>query len=325
MWGADTQIRLRSAKLLVINLGGIGTETVKNLVLGGINSIEIQDDSVVREEDFAAQFFLPNDDSIIGQKKLPNVLSNIKDLNPRVKLTINTEPLSSLSREYFKSFDLIVATELTKPQMIALNGITREYGIPLYVSGTHGMFGYILTDLIKHESTKESEIGNQPREANTKINEVKTITNVKVNEKENKEVVTIQDTFEPLSTLFTSQKLPTQLNRRQLKRMSGALPLIFLLLDFDRLTNPDEVVNITTLAQKGQEVCTQLGLASSIVLQEYLELFSQQAFTEFAPVVAIIGGFLAQDIIQFLGKKESPINNCLVLDAVQSELPIYYL
>ena len=84
-----TQLRLRSAKILVINLGAVGTEVVKNLVLGGINSLEILDDSSVVEDDFLSQFFLPNE-NVVGKLKLPLVIDRIKDLNNRVNLSINT-------------------------------------------------------------------------------------------------------------------------------------------------------------------------------------------------------------------------------------------
>ena len=57
LWGTSTQLKLRSTKILVINLGAIGSEIVKNLVLGGINTIEILDNSTIQPQDFAAQFF----------------------------------------------------------------------------------------------------------------------------------------------------------------------------------------------------------------------------------------------------------------------------
>lgn len=325
LWGTDTQLRLRSAKVLVINLGGLGTEIVKNLVLGGLNTIEIMDSHTVKEEDFAAQFFLPNDDSIVGQLKLPLVSAAIKELNTRVNLLINTKSFAEVEPDYYKNFDLVVATELTKDEILTLNELTRHRGIPLYVGGLHGMFGYILTDLIKHESVKLSERGNQPRKANTAINPVKTITNVEVDEKENKEIVTVLDEYVPLSEIFSSKKLPKQLNRRQLKRLSPALPLIMSLLGIDRPADPADDVDKALLKSVLAKVCKSLGLAESVITEEYLDAFSTQAFAEFAPVSAVLGGILAQDIIQYLGKKESPINNCLIFDAVQSELPIYYL
>lgn len=325
LWGADTQLRLRSAKLLIINLGGVGTEIVKNLVLGGLNSIEILDPSVVKEEDFASQFFLPNDDAVVGELKLPLVLPAIKELNPRVNLLINTKKLEDVSAEYYKNFDLVVATELTKSEISDINTLTRNYGIPLYVTGLHGMFGYIFTDLIKHESRVESEMGNQPRVVGTNINEVKTITNVEVKESEKKEIVTIVDTFLPISEIFSSSRLSSQLNKRQLRRLSAALPLIFSLFELERPSNPEDDFDIQTLKTTLLKVASILGLPESVISDEYLQLFSSQAYTEFSPVAAILGGILAQDVIQYLGKKESPINNCLILDANSSEIPIYYL
>lgn len=303
----------------------MATEIVKNLVLGGINSIEILDGSTIKEEDFAAQFFLPNDDNIIGQPKLQHAISSIKELNPRVKLLVNTSLLQELHPSYYKNFDLVVATELTKADILEVNKITRGLGIPLYVAGLHGMFGYVFTDLIKHESKVESERGNQLREANTKINPVKTITDVQLREKDNKEVLTIVDEFSPLEDIFSSAKLTQQLNRRQLKRLSGALPLIFSLFEFKKQEDPEATIDILELTAVLLKVCEGFGLPHTVVNEEYLKLFSQQAYTEFAPVAAILGGIIAQDVIQYLGRKESPINNCLIFDAVQSEIPIYYL
>lgn len=322
-----TQIRLRSAKILVVNLGAVGTEVVKNLVLGGINTIEILDDSKVKEEDFGAQFFLPNDDSIVGQPKLPLVIEKIKDLNNRVHLSINTNLLSQYLQDpqYFKTFDLIIATELNKKDILSLNEITRSLNIPLYISGLHGMFGYILTDLISHTAESEKDLGSQPRQPNTQINRVKTITNVKQDLDNNKEIVAIVDEFVPVKDIFASQELPNQLNKRQLKRLSSALPLIFSLFDFERPEDPEDVVDVEKLKLALIANCKNLNIPELVITDEYVELLSQQAFTEFAPVSAILGGCLAQDVIQFLSKKESPINNCLILDSLKSEMPIYLL
>ncbi|KAM9907507.1 hypothetical protein OXX69_006403 [Metschnikowia pulcherrima] len=324
LWGTDTQLRLRSAKLLVIRLGGIGTETVKNLVLGGINSIEILDDSVVREEDFASQFFLPNDDSIIGQQKLPHVISKIKELNTRVHLSTNTRSLKETDLEYFKSFDLVLATELDKQELLRVNHLTRSLNIPLYVAGLHGSFGYILADLIKHESVKTFDRGNQARSEGTAINGVKTITRAELVEKENKERVTITDAYVPLKEIFSSTKLTAQLNKRQLRRLSGALPLILSLFEISR-PEPENPVDISLLKQVSMQICERYQLPESTVSEEYLREFANQAYTEFAPSAAILGGILAQDVIQYFGQKDSPINNCLIFDSIRAEVPIFYL
>ncbi|KAK6461251.1 hypothetical protein DFJ63DRAFT_221845 [Scheffersomyces coipomensis] len=322
-----TQLRLRSAKILLFNLGAIGGEVIKNLVLGGLNSITIVDDSTVKEEDFAAQFFLPNDDSIVGQLKLPLVIDRIKELNNRVNLSIDTSPLSSIisNPDFLKQFNLVIATELTKTELIDLNSTTRKLNIPLYATGGHGSSGYILTDLIKHTATSEKDAGNVLRQANTKINRVKTITGVSYNESDNKETITVLDEYCPIADIFNSKELPNQLNKRQMKRLSAAFPLIFALFEIPRLEDPESIVDKDVLKSTALSVCESFGIPSSLVTEEYLEVFSNQAFAEFAPVAAILGGTLAQDVIQYLSQKESPINNVLILDSIKSEMPIYAL
>lgn len=327
LWGMDTQLRLRSFKLLLINVGGVGTEIVKNLVLGGLNSIELLDDSVIREEDYASQFFLPEDESAVGQLKLPMIVDSIKELNSRVELTTNTESLNTLlaeKPEYFKTFNLVIGTELNKLQMLSLNKVCRSNNVPVYFTGLHGLFGYIFTDLITHEATCEWDSGNQPRRAGTKLNRVKEIAKV-VQTKDGKELVTIKDVFGPISSIFDSKELPLQLNKRQIRRLSAALPIIFALLEIERPENLENVLIQADLRDRAITVCDSLSIPASIITDEYVELFSRNAFTEFSPVAAILGGCLAQDVIQMISKKESPINNVLILDSIKSEMPIYAL
>lgn len=308
----------------MINLGAVATETVKDFVLGGINSIEILDLATVKEEDFGAQFFLPKDASI-GALKLPLVEAAIRKLNPRVNLSTCTDHLEDKSEAYFQRFDLVIATELSKDTFLEVNRITRKLSLPLYVAGLHGMFAYIFTDLIEHKSSKDHELGNRPRLPGTTINDVKKIVAVETKVDDSKEVVTIVDQYFPLSEIFHSRKLRKQLRRRQLNKLSGALPMIFALFDIERPTDMEQCIDIDLLKKYLLEVCESLELPTQIVSEEYLELFSRNAYAEFAPSAAIVGGMMAQDVIQYLGGKDSPINNCVIFDAHRSEIPIYYL
>ncbi|KAI5961899.1 AOS1 [Candida pseudojiufengensis] len=325
LWGMATQLRLRSTKILVINLGAIGSEAVKNLVLGGINSIEILDPSYVKIEDFTAQFFLPNDESIVGQLKLPLVFDKIRELNPAVNLSINTNSINELSKDYsyLKKFDLIIGTELTKSQIFALNQSTRELNIPLYISGMHGMFGYILVDLIKHVSVNEMNESSIPRKAGTELSRNKTIIKVDSNKETKIDLVTIEDIYSTLKEIFNSKVLPTTLKRRELKKLD-ALTIIFALFDIERLDDsPESILDSELLWEKLIQTYENLGLDSSNISKDYFEEIKRQAFAEFSPTAAILGGTLAQDVIQYLSKNHSPINNVLILDAKEKAMPIY--
>lgn len=326
LWGMGTQLRLRSARVLIVNIGSIGLEIVKNLVLGGINSIELLDDSVIKPEDYGAQFFLPKDsDDKVGELKLPHIIESIQELNNRVELNINTESFESLlnnQAEFFKKFDLIVGTELTRVQITALNTLTRNFKSPLYTTGSHGMFGYVITDLINHITSSEKDIGNQPRKPDTPLNLHKIITEVKYNPSTNKEILTINDKYLPIDEIFHSKLLADQLTRRQLKRLTPALPIIMTLFHL-----PHELITFTVQEFKPSviQTCIDLGINPDIITDEYLQHFIDQGFTEFSPTSAILGGCVAQDIIQYLSKMESPINNVLILDGIRSEMPIFTL
>lgn len=54
--------RLRVTKLLLVGLGGLGSEVCKNIVLAGIKAITLMDDQKITEEDFFSQFLVTRDD-----------------------------------------------------------------------------------------------------------------------------------------------------------------------------------------------------------------------------------------------------------------------
>ena len=57
---------MRNATILVVNLRGVATEIIKNIVLAGIGKLLVVDDQDVSEEDLGAGFFFTDDD--VGKK-----------------------------------------------------------------------------------------------------------------------------------------------------------------------------------------------------------------------------------------------------------------
>lgn len=53
---------MRNATVLVVNLHGLATETIKNIVLAGIGKLIVLDGANVSEEDLGAGFFLTEED-----------------------------------------------------------------------------------------------------------------------------------------------------------------------------------------------------------------------------------------------------------------------
>lgn len=66
-----------------------------------------------------------------------------------------------------------------------------------------------------------------------------------------------------------------------------------------------------------------MGLEFTTIKDDYLEQFIKQQGVEFTPVASVIGGAVAQDVINILGKRQSPLNNFIVFDGITLDMPIF--
>jgi len=73
------------------------------------------------------------------------------------------------------------------------------------------------------------------------------------------------------------------------------------------------------------EANRDLGLPDDIVKSSFIGPFVENATSEVAPVAAVLGGILAQDVINVLGKREQPLQNFLVFDGDTATAPILTL
>ncbi|CCD26927.1 E1 ubiquitin-activating protein AOS1 NDAI_0J00350 [Naumovozyma dairenensis CBS 421] len=324
LWGMAAQANMRSAKVLLVNLGSLGTEITKNIVLSGIGHLTILDSHIVTEEDLGSQFFLSKDD--VGKSRLDAVGSKIKDLNPKVTLEFDNGVVECKNKEYFSQFDLIIGTELNKTRSTELNKITRSLKTPLYLAASNGLFSYIFVDLIQFDAVDEKIQSMKPTtigkvSSNREIIDVQTYK-AEDDEKIVHEKITTRNYYKSFEDMLQTATLEGKLNKRQLKKVSSLLPLTFTSLVSDI---PIETLSQEKLQELVIQVCEKLGLATSNISNEYVEQFQRQTNTEFAPVSAIIGGALSQDVINILGKKQAPLNNFIIFDGITLEMRIFEL
>ncbi|KAK0714953.1 nedd8-activating enzyme E1 regulatory subunit-like protein [Lasiosphaeris hirsuta] len=85
LWAASGQAALESANLLLVNsgTGGVGIETLKNLVLPGIGRFAIYDEAIVSEADLGLNFFL--DEDSLGKARSQSLTAHLLELNPEVQ------------------------------------------------------------------------------------------------------------------------------------------------------------------------------------------------------------------------------------------------
>ncbi|CAG8607816.1 13162_t:CDS:2 [Ambispora leptoticha] len=300
LWGLEAQQRMLSSKILVVGMRGLSNEVCKNLVLAGIGSLTILDDQKVTPEDLGAQFFLSAND--IGKNRAVASRDRIRNLNPRVVVTADSDNLAKKSEEFFSKFDVICLTDCDLDTLIRVNEICRKFDKKLYASSTMGLFGYIFCDLNYHEETKEAKLDKEEPE-------------VKRTKKETQYV--------SLETSLSKTDW-AQVKFKKLKKISEVLWAIPIIWKFQqkegRLPNPEDTSN--------DETSDFMKLRS--ISNEYLKsinvepsLFTNGVSAEISPVCAIVGGILAQDILKALSQKGPPINNFFVFNGTDCSGIVY--
>lgn len=331
LWGTAAQAKIQSAKVLVITMRALANEVVKNLVLAGIGSVTLLDGAPVSEADLGAQFFLADDDAPLGKNRAEAAAPAVARLNPRVQVRVDAESVAAKGPGYFAAFDVVIATDLDPDAFNIINTATRINGKPFYAAGSHGLYGFVFSDLIEHDYVIERHLSNVAAQPGPETR-TRSILDVKTKREGGKttELVTKRELY---STWFLASDLavlPPEYtkSKRRLKNVSPALPCLRALWEFQQLkagavpSNRDDLKLFTQMATQKHKA---LGLPSETLRPDFLRSFLQNLGSEYAPVTAVLGGLLAQDVINVLGHSQQPIQNMAIFDADTMEAPVYPL
>ena len=113
IWGAHGQQALESTRICLLNCSPTGSETLKNLVLGGIASFTTVDQAVVEASDLGNNFFLES--SHLGLSRAQHVTELLKELNEAVTGSyVQESPQELIENQpsFFKNFHLVIATQV---------------------------------------------------------------------------------------------------------------------------------------------------------------------------------------------------------------------
>ncbi|KFX88522.1 hypothetical protein V495_02596 [Pseudogymnoascus sp. VKM F-4514 (FW-929)] len=329
LWGVKAQEKIRNANVLLINIRALSNEIAKNLVLAGINSLTIIDHAIITERDLGAQFFISETD--IGKNRAEAAAPQIRNLNPRVNVIVDTDDISIKGPGYFQNYDIVVATDLLPDTLNLINTATRVNNKPFYAAGVQGLYGFIFADLIQHDYVIEREKGNretllQPETRTRSVIDAKT-------KKEGGKLIEMVTKREVYSTWFLASDtapLPQDYtkSRRRLKAVTPILSCFRALWEFQQIydgrfpSNHADIAAFTTLATSKHRA---LGLPTETLRAEVLRSFLQNLGGEIAPVTAVLGGQVAQDVINVLGQRQQPIQNLVLFDGDSMDAPTYAL
>lgn len=332
LWGMAAQQKIRNANVLLITMKGLANEIAKNLVLAGIGSLTIIDHDNVTEADLGCQFFLSEKENHLGKNRAEAALPQVQKLNPRVTVIADTDDVRFKGASYFALFDMVIATDLDPDALNIINTATRLNMRPFYAAGTHGLYGFIFADLIEHTFSIEREKPNVPTElkAETRTRQIFSVDT----KKENGKVMEIVSKKEVYSTWLLASDgafLPEEYtkSKRRLKAVSPALSCLRALWEFQtshggRNPGPNQA-DLAAFTKSATQKHKDLQLPGETLTAEFLRSFLQNIGCEVAPVTAILGGQLAQDVINVLGQTQQPIQNTVIFDGNTMEASLYPL
>lgn len=322
LWGMSTQKLILKSNVLVVNLNGLGTEIMKNLLLSGIGNITVLDDHDIDVDDvntYYNQFFIykSNLEKLGGRvKRLDIAEANMRDMNPRCNLTTLTTDTNKklLDKGFLNKFDLVIITEILDNDFLCqINDITRELNLPIYIAQSYGLSSMVFVDYITRFSLSEKllDIKNDASQIEKEKNiiakgdfPVKLTKNTELASKElvkNEEdgnmklILKTLNKFIPFRDLIdglnSENCLSTQFNNRQLRNLKQNTTIPFILNSLNpKIFSADEY-------------------------------FTKCKGIELPAVVAVVGAALVQDFISSLNKTKL-INNLLLFDAKNDEMPV---
>jgi len=146
----------------------------------------------------------------------------------------------------------------------------------------------------------------------------------------NVELVTKRELYSTWFLASDAATLPPEFlkSKRRLKAVTPILSCLRALWEFIQLqdgrlpTTSDDLKLFTVLATQKHRA---LGLPDETLKSEILRKFLQNLGSEIAPVTAVLGGQLAQDVINVLGARQQPIQNMVIFDGDAMEAPMYAL
>ena len=194
----------------------------------------------------------------------------------------------------------------------------------------HGFYGYIFADLIQHDYVIEREKGNRETLIGAE-SATRSVLSAATKTEGGKlvEMVTKRELYSPL-LLANSSPLPLDIlaSPRKLRQVTPVLTCFRALWEFEKATQRipakthADLQHFTTLATTTHK---ELQLPAETLRSEFLRSFLQNLGSELTPVSAFLGGQVAQDVINVLGKREQPLQNFAVFDGEECKGPVYAL
>src|SRR5215210_5367807 len=138
--------KLRSAKVCVVGVGGIGNPVVTQLTAMGISKLRIVDRDVIEISNLHRQHLYAEDD--IGKVKVEAAAQRLKKMNTAVEIEAVPISITKYTADgIVEGFDVVIDALDSIDARYALNDACIKHNIPFIYAGALGMLGSVCTIL----------------------------------------------------------------------------------------------------------------------------------------------------------------------------------
>ncbi|XP_074075283.1 SUMO-activating enzyme subunit 1 [Macrotis lagotis] len=312
LWGLEAQKRLRASRVLLVGMKGLGAEVAKNLILAGVKGLTMMDHQKVFPEDISAQFLIPTTGSS-GRNRAEASLERAQNLNPMVDVKVDTENIENKPETFFTQFDAVCLTSCSRDVLVKIDQICYKNSIKFFTGDVFGYHGYMFANLGEHEFVEEKtkvpkgspgmEDGPDTKKAKLEATETTMV----------KKKVVFCPLKEALEVDWSSDKA-----KAALKRTTCDYFLLQVLLKFrtDKGRDPQSGSygeDSELLLQIRNDLLESLGVNPDLLPDDFVSY----CFSEMAPVCAVVGGVLGQEVVKALSQRDPPHNNFFFFDGIK--------
>ncbi|KAJ3366501.1 hypothetical protein GGF32_005503 [Allomyces javanicus] len=308
LWGHAAQARMRSARVAVLGgaTRGLAAEAVKAMALAGVGKLVIVDHATVTPKASAANFFVAKEG---GDRAAEVVAAGARVLNPLVDVEartdvdvtrVATEDDRERVRAVLASVDVVVLCDVLVPVAITINTMARQLGVKTFFAAVWGFNAVLMADLLEHTFLHESSESSADKDGDPIVT---------------RQRITLAF---PSLTEALAYSLATKLPPRQLKKSVTPTLLSFLAViaymrehdgrhpDLAKDADRDAVRAAMALQAK------QHGVAVPDVDAMALQRLFRGSTLELAPVCAVAGNLLAQEVLKTVQGKQRPLSNVMI-------------
>lgn len=303
LWGADAQAKISKARVLYINLTGVSQEILKNLVLAGVRASLCDSRPYPDAVQTTASFFLLDREDNAKKPKFSSVAHSlqeaVEELNPLLgKCEIVDKSVQELLEDdnLVSQYGMVVASRIGMDDAGRLASATTKSGGKFYLVDSFGFNSASVLDLGSNH-TYRAEVGKN------------TVS---------KDVLTVEHHL-PLGEIW---KIPlTDLTGRRVDKHHP--PIIFMqyrsILEYHAQSGgkwPSEERSDDFVKAIQDWIGNEAPAYATLECfqKETLQEWARTATAEMAPVCAVAGGILGNEVIKAISSKGEPANNALLFE-----------